>query len=66
MTTNELTLIKESGSGKMFNTGDDVIQVLQLVSLQGCRSNRGDAAQPLRPADGGQALSLRGVWPLGR
>ena len=30
MTTNELSLIKESGSGKMFNTGDDVIQVLQL------------------------------------
>ena len=30
MSTNELTLIKESGAGKMFNTGDDVIQVLQL------------------------------------
>ena len=30
MTTNELTLVKESGSGKMFNTGDDLIQVLQL------------------------------------
>ena len=30
MTTNELGLISESGSGKMFNTGDDVIQVLQL------------------------------------
>ena len=30
MTTNELKLIKESGSGKMFNSGDDVIQVLQL------------------------------------
>jgi hypothetical protein len=30
MTTNELSQIKESGSGKMFNTGDDVIQVLQL------------------------------------
>ena len=30
MVTNELTLIKESGNGKMFNTGDDVIQVLQL------------------------------------
>ena len=30
MTTNEITLIKESGNGKMFNTGDDVIQILQL------------------------------------
>ena len=30
MTSNELKLIKESGAGKMFNTGDDVIQVLQL------------------------------------
>ena len=30
MTTSELNPIKESGSGKMFNTGDDVIQVLQL------------------------------------
>ena len=30
MTTNEPKLIKESGAGKMFNTGDDVIQVLQL------------------------------------
>ena len=30
MTTTELTLIKESGKGKMFNTGDDVIQILQL------------------------------------
>jgi len=30
MTANELNPIKESGSGKMFNTGDDVIQVLQL------------------------------------
>src|SRR5210317_1289993 len=30
MVTNELTLIKETGNGKMFNTGDDVIQVLQL------------------------------------
>jgi hypothetical protein len=28
MTSNELKLIKESGAGKMFNTGDDVIQVL--------------------------------------
>ena len=30
MSTNELSLIKESGSGKMFNTGDDKIRVLQL------------------------------------
>lgn len=30
MTTNELNLVKESGSGKMFNLGDDLIQVLQL------------------------------------
>jgi hypothetical protein len=30
MTTNELALIRESGAGKMFNTGEDVIQVLQL------------------------------------
>ena len=30
MITNELSQIKESGKGKMFNTGDDVIQVLQL------------------------------------
>src|SRR5210317_1577409 len=30
MTSNELKLIKKSGAGKMFNTGDDVIQVLQL------------------------------------
>ena len=30
MPTNEFSLIKESGSGKMFNTGDDKIRVLQL------------------------------------
>jgi hypothetical protein len=30
MTANELALIRESGAGKMFYTGDDVIQVLQL------------------------------------
>jgi hypothetical protein len=30
MITSDLNLIRESGSGKMFNTGDDVIQVLQL------------------------------------
>ena len=30
LVSNEMEMIKESGSGKMFNTGDDVIQVLQL------------------------------------
>jgi len=30
MTTTGLNLIKESGSGKMFDTGDDKIRVLQL------------------------------------
>ena len=30
MPTNTLDLIKESGAGRMFDTGDDVIQVLQL------------------------------------
>jgi len=30
MTTTDLNLIKESGSGKMFDTGDDKIRVLQL------------------------------------
>lgn len=29
-TTNDLELVQQSGAGKMFNTGDDKIQVLQL------------------------------------
>ncbi|MGB5373489.1 MAG: hypothetical protein WBM75_04770 [Polyangiales bacterium] len=29
-TTNDLDLVQESGAGKMFNTGDEQIQVLQL------------------------------------
>ena len=44
MTTNELTLISESGAGNMFNTGDDVIQVLQQATKNG-----GDAVRLAGP-----------------